>query len=210
MSTQKFLYFILHPLPLVLSLGTGKKSLSLSLSPLPPPQSGIYTHWYGISKPFLQAVWSQLPHPLLIQQILQPFNHFHSPALDSLRFVPISVALGRPGLDTGLQMWCHQCWTVLNRVPGPPTLLCPPQPGNTRAQHCPSPLLLHQAPECLSAEPRCGRPVPGAPRDGLCQPHLVPPRFPELGLRQDAKHLPDLALGLTVKKQCSLNPSPTD
>ena len=67
--------------------------------------------------------------------MLQSLNCLTSPLLDSLQHV--SLVLESPALDTGLQMWPHQCWldgkvhlpwpagsTVPNAAQGTISLLC--------------------------------------------------------------------------------------
>ncbi|KAK4810494.1 hypothetical protein QYF61_004274, partial [Mycteria americana] len=49
------------------------------------------------------AKQSQLSQPFLIGEMLQSFHHLCGPALDSLQYVHVSLVLGSPELDTGLQ-----------------------------------------------------------------------------------------------------------
>ena len=77
----------------------------------------------------LQEEHSQLSQPLLRGEMLRFLHCLHGPSLDLLRYVHVSLVLGSPELETGLQVQPHQCKergriTSLN----PLTSLCLMQP----------------------------------------------------------------------------------
>lgn len=84
--------------------------------------SAAFTPSYYIDQippePLLQAEQSQLSQPLLIGQMLRCLHHLHHPLLDSLHYVHVFLAPGRPELYIALQWWPHQC-----RVEGKDDLL---------------------------------------------------------------------------------------
>ena len=92
-----------------------------------------YCHWAPLRRPWLRRLCnlpqvsahvdkilsepcllpgeqSQLPQPFLIAEMCQSLHHLCGFSLDFLQYVHVSLELGSPHLDTGLQMWLHQCW----------------------------------------------------------------------------------------------------
>ncbi|KAK4831481.1 hypothetical protein QYF61_017982 [Mycteria americana] len=59
--------------------------------------------------PFLQAEQPQVPQPLPISLVLQTLHQLRCPSLDTLQ--PLNVFLGvrGPKLNTGFEVWPHQC-----------------------------------------------------------------------------------------------------
>jgi len=56
----------------------------------------------------LQIEQAQLPHPVLIGEVLQSFDRLRGPPLDPLQQLYWLHVLGAPGLDAILQMWPHR------------------------------------------------------------------------------------------------------
>lgn len=116
MFRWSFLYFHLHPLPLVQSLDAAEKSLALSM-----PYRAV-THIGEITPEpsLLQARQPQISQPLLDCQMLQSHNHLCGPPLDS--FLPMSVlnwaaqnwtqhlSCVSPGLSRGEESPPSTCW----------------------------------------------------------------------------------------------------
>jgi len=74
------------------------------------PAFRYYIHWWDLPTRLLLAEKSQLSQPFLIREMLQSLNHVCGPLQDSLWYVPVSLVLRSPDLDTVLQLWPHQCW----------------------------------------------------------------------------------------------------
>ncbi|KAK4827479.1 hypothetical protein QYF61_018779 [Mycteria americana] len=59
--------------------------------------------------PFLQAKQPQFPQPLLIRLLLQTLHQLRCPSLDTLQHLNVSLVVGGPKLNTGFEVWPHQC-----------------------------------------------------------------------------------------------------
>ena len=89
-----FLCFRWCTLPLVLSLG--RVWLSLLCFVL----SGVYIHWQNLPWAFSSRAVTAPP----IWEMLQYFNCFCGPSLDSLQYCQVLIVLVRPELDLALQV----------------------------------------------------------------------------------------------------------
>ncbi|KAK4818960.1 hypothetical protein QYF61_022627, partial [Mycteria americana] len=59
--------------------------------------------------PFLQAKQPQFPQPLLIRLLLQTLHQLGCPSLDTLQHLNIFLVVGGPKVNTGFEVWPHQC-----------------------------------------------------------------------------------------------------
>ncbi|KAK4830016.1 hypothetical protein QYF61_008279 [Mycteria americana] len=59
--------------------------------------------------PFLQAKQPQFPQPLLIRLLLQTLHQLHCPSLHTLQHLNVSLVVRGPKLNTGFEVWPHQC-----------------------------------------------------------------------------------------------------
>ncbi|KAK4818581.1 hypothetical protein QYF61_015381 [Mycteria americana] len=59
--------------------------------------------------PFLQTKQPQFPQPLLIRLLLQTLHQLRCPSLDTLQHLNVSLVVGGPKLNTGFEVWPHQC-----------------------------------------------------------------------------------------------------
>ncbi|KAK4810889.1 hypothetical protein QYF61_013297 [Mycteria americana] len=96
--------------PLVLSARGSRLQLELGASregPLPQIVPPNYTrttqHPIPKSNYLILAKQTHISQPFLIGEMLQPLHHLRGPSLDSLQYVQVSLVLGSPELDTGLQ-----------------------------------------------------------------------------------------------------------
>ncbi|KAK4832701.1 hypothetical protein QYF61_025162 [Mycteria americana] len=80
----------------------------------------VESHKVSPQPPFLQAKQPQFPQPLPISLVLQTLPQLRCPSLDTLQHLNVSLVARGPKLNTGFEVWPHQC-----RVQG--------------HDHCPSP-----------------------------------------------------------------------
>ncbi|KAK4832039.1 hypothetical protein QYF61_020554 [Mycteria americana] len=59
--------------------------------------------------PFLQAKQPQLPQPLLTRLVLQTLHQLRCSSLDMLQHLNVSLVVRGPKLNTGFEVWPHQC-----------------------------------------------------------------------------------------------------
>lgn len=73
------------------------------------PTLQVFLHM-GEAPSLSQAKHSQLSWPFFTGEMLQSLCHYSGPSLESLQHTHVSLDLGRPETDTGLQVQPHRCW----------------------------------------------------------------------------------------------------
>ncbi|KAK4826200.1 hypothetical protein QYF61_006144 [Mycteria americana] len=80
----------------------------------------VESHKVSPQPPFLQAKQPQFPQPLLIRLLLQTLHQLRCPSLHTLQHLNVSLVVRGPTLNTGFEVWAHQCRVQGDdRIPSP-------------------------------------------------------------------------------------------